>query len=42
MYRRAPHEIARVLVNAGLTVREDIEFKAYLGLIHHLVIAGGA
>jgi predicted TPR repeat methyltransferase len=42
VYRRAPHEIARVLVNAGLTVREDIEFKAYLGLVHHLVVAGGA
>ena len=37
--RRSPHEVARVLRHTGLHVRQDFEFKAYLGLIHHLVVA---
>lgn len=42
VFRRAPHDVARVLAEARLTMREDIEFKAYLGLVHHLVVARAA
>lgn len=42
VFRRSPHEVARVLRQAGFSVRQDIEFKAYLGLIHHLVVARAA
>jgi predicted TPR repeat methyltransferase len=39
VFRRAPHEVDAALREAGLSIREDVEFKAYLGLIHHLVVA---
>ena len=41
-FRRSPLEVGRVLRQAGFSVREDVEFKAYLGLIHHLVVARAA
>jgi SAM-dependent methyltransferase len=39
VFRRRPHDVDAALTAAGLTVREDLEFKAYLGLVHHLVVA---
>jgi predicted TPR repeat methyltransferase len=39
VFRRKPHEVYAVVTDAGLRVDEDFEFKAYLGLVHHLVIA---
>jgi predicted TPR repeat methyltransferase len=42
VFRRQPHEVYTALVGAGMTVCEDVEFKAYLGLVHHLVIARAA
>lgn len=42
VFRRNPHEVGRLLRDAGLSVQQDIEFKAYLGLIHHLVVARAA
>ena len=39
VFRRAPHNVHAVLTNARLRADEDIEFTAYLGLVHHLVIA---
>jgi predicted TPR repeat methyltransferase len=42
VFRRKPHDVHTVLTNTGLRVCEDLEFKAYLGLVHHLVIARSA
>lgn len=39
VYRRQPQEVYAVLAGQDFEVAEDREFKAYLGLIHHLVIA---
>jgi predicted TPR repeat methyltransferase len=39
VFRRTPDEMQELLKSAGLVASEDIEFKAYLGLIHHLVVA---
>jgi predicted TPR repeat methyltransferase len=39
VFRRTPHEVYAVLTNEGLHISEDLEFKAYLGLVHHLVVA---
>ena len=39
VFRHRPHHVQAILQGRGLTVREDLEFKAYLGLVHHLVIA---
>lgn len=42
VFRRTPHDVHAILTNTGLTVCDDLEFKAYLGLVHHLVIARSA
>ncbi len=42
VFRRTPHDVHAVLIDAGLRVCEDLEFKAYLGLVHHLVVARSA
>ena len=42
VFRRKPHDVQAELTKAGLTVCEDLEFKAYLGLVHHLVVARSA
>jgi predicted TPR repeat methyltransferase len=42
VFRRRPHDVHAVLTNMGLRVCEDLEFKAYLGLVHHLVVARSA
>ena len=42
VFRRSPHDVTHAVAGAGLTVGEDLEFKAYLGLIHHLVVARAA
>ena len=42
VFRRTPHEIHAALTQSGLHVSDDLEFKAYLGLVHHLVIARSA
>jgi predicted TPR repeat methyltransferase len=42
VFRRKPHDVHAVLINKGLRVCEDLEFKAYLGLVHHLVMARSA
>jgi predicted TPR repeat methyltransferase len=39
VFRRTPHEVRAALERAGLRECEDLEFKAYLGLVHHLVMA---
>jgi predicted TPR repeat methyltransferase len=39
VFRRTPHDVANVLDHAGLVAQDDLEFKAYLGLVHHLVVA---
>lgn len=39
VFRRTPEEIQTMLKLAGLVVMKDIPFKAYLGLVHHLVLA---
>jgi predicted TPR repeat methyltransferase len=38
VFRRNPHEVHAALINVGLRICEDLEFKAYLGLVHHLVV----
>ena len=38
VFRRTPSEVAGLLTGAGLQIIDDVEFKAYIGLIHHLVI----
>ncbi len=42
VFRRKPHDVHASLSNNGLTLCDDLEFKAYLGLVHHLVIARSA
>lgn len=42
VFRRKPHDVHAVLTKAGLTACEDLKFKAYLGLVHHLVVARSA
>lgn len=42
VFRRKPHDVHAVLTTTGLRVCEDVEFKAYLGLVHHLVMARSA
>jgi len=42
VFRRTPQEVEGFLAEAGLVVCEDVEFKAYLGLRHHLVVARAA
>ncbi len=39
VFRRTPHDVQATLRRVGLTACEDLEFTAYLGLVHHLVIA---
>ena len=39
VFRRTPHDVYAVVTDAGLHVEEDFEFRAYLGLVHRLVIA---
>ncbi len=39
VFRRKPHEVWAALAGAGFRVGEDVEFKACLGLVHHLVVA---
>ena len=39
VYRRQPHEVHALLTDLGFEVREDVEFKAYLGLVHRLIVA---
>ena len=42
VFRRTPHDVHALLTSIGLRVCEDLEFKAYLGLVHHLVMARSA
>ncbi len=42
VFRRTPHDVHAALIDGGLRVCEDLEFKAYLGLVHHLVMARSA
>jgi 2-polyprenyl-3-methyl-5-hydroxy-6-metoxy-1,4-benzoquinol methylase len=42
VFHRKPHDVHAALTAAGLRVCEDLEFKAYLGLVHHLVTARSA
>ena len=39
VFRRTAHDLHSVLTKMELTICIDFEFKAYLGLVHHLVIA---
>lgn len=39
VFRRRPGEVEGILSGAGLELIEATPFKAYLGLVHHLVIA---
>jgi predicted TPR repeat methyltransferase len=39
VFRRTPHDIYAELRRAEMEIIEDRPFKAYLGLIHHLVVA---
>lgn len=42
VFRRTPHEVQAMLRDTGLAVCDDLEFKAYLGLVHHLIVARSA
>jgi predicted TPR repeat methyltransferase len=42
VFRRTAPDVHGVLANIGYTICSDFEFKAYLGLVHHLVIARSA
>ncbi|MEN3333723.1 MAG: hypothetical protein V7641_3088 [Blastocatellia bacterium] len=39
VFRRKPHDVHTILADNGFSIFEDLEFKAYLGFIHHLVVA---